>query len=227
MSDLWSVLIPILLTDALNPVLFAFLVFAAGSARPVLTSTAMLAGHTVAYFVSGIVIAIGLEVIIYRLSNPQSIDFVIELVIGLALIAVAFPSRNDTGKRPDENTPELTPVSAFSFGAIMNFIGIPFAVPYFAAVGQIMKSDLSQPQAYLTLAIYNFAYALPFMLVPISRAIMGESARPLLARINDVIEKISGVMMPIMLGLVGLALIADAVTYFATGASLFPTDLFG
>ncbi|MGI9344475.1 MAG: GAP family protein [Gammaproteobacteria bacterium] len=227
MTDLWTVLVPILLTDALNPVLFAFLVFAAGTARPVLNSTSMLAGHTFAYFGAGIAIGIGLEAIVDRLNNPQFIDFVIELAIGLALVALAIPSRNDTGKRPDENTPELNVASSFAYGAFINFIGIPFAVPYFAAVGQIMKSDLSQPQAYLTLAIYNLVYALPFALVPIARAIMGEEARPLLERIKEFIEKVSGMLMPILLSAIGIALIADAITYFVTGASLFPVDLFG
>jgi cytochrome c biogenesis protein CcdA len=222
MGDLWTVLLPILLTDVLNPVLFAFLVYAASSSRPVLNGFMMLLGHTAAYFGAGIIIVIGLEQFLDRLNEPQVIDFVIELAIGVALIAVAVPSRKNTGKRPDESTPELGIASSFGYGAIINFIGIPFAVPYFAAIGQIMKADLSEAQAWGALIGYNLAYALPFTLVPIARAIMGEGARPLLARISDVVEKVSGVLMPILLGLVGLALIADAVTYFATGESLFP-----
>ena len=71
------------------------------------------------------------------------------------------------------------------------------------------------------LAVYNLAYALPFTIVPISRAILGDAARPLLERINDVIERISGVLMPVLLGLVGLALLADGATFFLTGESLF------
>lgn len=226
MSDLWPALVPILLTDVLNPVLFAFLVFAAGSARPVLNSSAMLFGHTAAYFAAGIVITIGLEQALERLNNPRSIDFVIELIVGIALISIALPSRKNTGRRPDEQTPELGVASSFGYGAVINFIGIPFAVPYFAAIGQMMKADLSQSQAWVALAIYNLAYALPFAIVPVARAVMGERAAPLLQQINNFIEKISAVLMPILLALVGLALIADAVTYFATGESLFPPTSF-
>ena len=46
--EVWTVLFPILLTDVVNPVLFAFLVFAAGTPRPVLLSSFMLLGHTAA-----------------------------------------------------------------------------------------------------------------------------------------------------------------------------------
>jgi hypothetical protein len=73
MVDLLPVLFPILLVDVLNPVLFATLVFAAGSNRTVANSAAILAGHTLAYFVAGVAIAHGLEQVSYRLANPQRI----------------------------------------------------------------------------------------------------------------------------------------------------------
>jgi len=37
----------------------------------------------------------------------------------------------------------LTPVKAFGLGAVINFVGIPFALPYFAALNQILKADLT------------------------------------------------------------------------------------
>jgi cytochrome c biogenesis protein CcdA len=221
MNELWTVLAAILLTDILNPVLFAFLVYAAGSERPVLNPSAMLLGHTSAYLGAGVLLASGLDRIVERLNNPGRIDFVVELLIGLVLLALAVPSRKNTGKRPSEKTPELGVASSFGIGAVVNFIGIPFAVPYFAALGQMMKFDLTPTQSFGVLAVYNLAYALPFCVVPISRAILGDGARPLLERINDVIERISAVLMPILLGLVGLAFLADAITFFLTGESFF------
>jgi cytochrome c biogenesis protein CcdA len=221
MNELWAVLVPILLTDILNPVLFAFLVYAAGTDRPVLNSSAMLLGHTSAYFGAGVLLAAGLDRIVDRLSNPARIDFVVELLLGVVLLALAVPSRKNTGKRPSEKTPALGVASSFGIGAVINFIGIPFAVPYFAALGQMMKADLTEAGTIGALAVYNLAYALPFTIVPISRAILGDRARPLLERINDVIERISGVLMPVLLGLVGLALLADGATFFLTGESLF------
>ena len=54
-----------------------------------------------------------------------------------------------------------------------------FAVPYFAAIDQILKTVLSATQAVLVLAAYNLAYALPFTVVPLLSAlrttVMGRS----------------------------------------------------
>ena len=219
--DNWGLLLPILLSDVVNPVLFAFMVYAAGSSRPVLTSSMMLLGHTVTYFVGGIVLALALERISDRLANPQFIDFGIEAMIGLALLAVAFRTRTDQGKRPEEETTEFTPIAAFGFGSVVNLIGIPFAVPYFAAIDQFLKSDLDTGGVLLALLAYNLAYAAPFIMIPLLTAVMGEGARPILARINSVMERVSGFLMPALLGLIGLALLVDSIKYFVTGSSLF------
>lgn len=219
--EIWYVLFPILLTDIVNPVLFAFMVFAAGSRRPVLVSSSMLLGHTVAYFSVGVILALFMESITDFMANPRRIDFIIELLLGGILLWVAFGTRKNSGKRPDEATAEFSVIGAFGFGAVVNFIGIPFAVPYFAAIDQILKTDTSTTQAVLLLLSYNLAFALPFALVPVLSAVMGNRARPILMKINQGLDKVSGVLMPLLLGLVGLALLADAITYFVRGSSLF------
>jgi cytochrome c biogenesis protein CcdA len=219
--EIWAVLLPILVTDVINPVLFAFMVYAAGTDRPVALSSSMLLGHTTAYFSAGIVLALAMEAISARLANPKSIDFVIELVLGLFLLWLAFRSSSETGNRPDEDTPQLTILSAFTFGAIVNFIGIPFAVPYFAAIDQILKADFSTTEAVLMLLSYNLVYALPFAMVPILSMVMGAGAKPILARVNAFLDRVSGFLMPALLGLIGVALLADAIKYFVSGTSLF------
>jgi len=221
MTDLWTVLIPILLTDIVNPVLFAFMVYAAGQDRPIINSTSLLLGHTAAYFFAGILLALGIEQFMERLANPKRIDYVIQLIIGLPLLWIALRSRSDTGKRPDETSLSLTPFKSFAIGATVNFIGIPFAVPYFAALSQILKTDISKFEAVLALGAYNIAYALPFAAVPLMVAVLGQRSRPILKKINEVLERIGDYLMPVLLALIGLALTADAVAYLVTGDSLF------
>ncbi len=111
--------------------------------------------------------------------------------------------------------------SAFAYGAVVNIIGIPFAVPYFAAIGQFLKADLNTGGVLLALLLYNLAYALPFLMIPLLTAVMGERSKPILARINNFMERVSEYLMPVLLGIVGLALLADAIWYFASGESLF------
>jgi cytochrome c biogenesis protein CcdA len=217
----WAVLIPILLSDILNPVLFTFMVYAAGSKRPVATSSAMLVGHTVAYMTCGVVLAYSIEQLSTRLANPKTIDFIIEFLIACALLWLVLRTRKDSGKRPDEQTPEFTIWKAFTFGAVVNLIGIPFAVPYFAAIDQMLKSELDTSGVLTGLVIYNLAYALPFLLIPLLTAIMGDRSKPILARINGTMEKASEVIMPLLLLLIGLALLLDSLWYFVYGVSFF------
>ena len=217
MAELWATLLPILLADAVNPVLFAFMVYAAGTQQPLANSSAILAGHTLAYFSAGLVLLFAAGSITERLANPQTIDIVIELPIGIALLWAAMRSRSDTGKRPEDPGPQLTPIKSFALGAVVNFIGIPFALPYFAAIAQITRPDPSLTQALVPLTAYNLAYALPFAAVPMLRVVMGERSQALLERINAFIDRAAGFLMPLMLFAVGAALVADAVYYFATG----------
>ena len=109
MIELSPNIIPFLIVDLLNPVLFALLVVAVGTNRPIANSVSLLGGHTLAYFGSGIAIAFGLEQITAWLSNPRPVDFVIELLIGLFCLWAALGSRG--GKASEEKTPqrELTP----------------------------------------------------------------------------------------------------------------------
>ena len=221
MLDLVPTLIPLLMVDVLNPVLFALLLVAVGNQRPIATSAALVAGHTSAYFLSGVIIALALEQIAERLNNPLPIDYMIGLVIGLACLWAALASRG--GAASEEKTPrkELTPLYGFGYGAVVNFVGVPFALPYFAAVDQVLKAELTVESSLLVLALYNALYALPFALIPVVAVLMGERSRPALESINRFLSRAVDMLMPFLLLGLGLALGADAIAYFGWGSGLW------
>ena len=221
MIEIWAVLVPILIADIVNPVLFASMVYAAGTKRPIINSVAMLLGHTFAYFCAGLILALGLERISDRLANPQQIDFIIGFLIGILLLWIGFSSGKKPEKRRDKDVSNLTPVKALGLGAIVNFVGIPFALPYFAALDQILKADLTTAESVAVLAGYNLLYPLPFIIVPVLVATIGERSQPVLQRMNDLLDRVSRYLMPVLLLLVGLALATDAIIYFVTGEGLF------
>ena len=219
MLELLGVILPILFIDVLNPVLLALLVFAAGSSKPVLNSSAFLLGHTLAYFTVGIAVSFGVEKIAARMANPQGIDFAIGAFLGA--ICIYFALKPAAEKKPAEMPGwELTPVKCLGFGAVVNFIGAPFALPYIGAVDQILKADLGLWQNLAALAIYNIGYALPFAVVPVAVLLMGEGAKPLLQRMNDFMVSLSEKLMPRILLLLGLWLLLDAGYYTVTGEVL-------
>lgn len=222
MLQLWTVLIPILLTDIVNPVLFTFMVYAAGTDRPVINSIAVLLGHTIAYVIFGLALALAFDIIMDRLANPEPIDYGLSLLIGILLLWAAWRMRGDKQQqKPAPRVEQLTPIKAFGIGAIINIIGLPFALPYFAALDQILKTNLSVADSALVIIGYNTGYALPFLVVPLLTIALGERSRPLLARINEKVDHVSAFLLPIILAFVGIALVADAISYAATGEGLF------
>ena len=125
MIDLLAVVLPILLVDILNPVLFAMLVFAAGSNRPVANSSAILAGHTLAYFVAGVAIAHGMEQISDRLANPHQIDFIISGLVGVGLLLMVLPTKKKGAPTAAEPEWKLTPLKCFGLGAVVDQVHRP------------------------------------------------------------------------------------------------------
>jgi cytochrome c biogenesis protein CcdA len=197
------------------------MVVAVSSSRPIANSTALLAGHTASYLLSGVIIAIGLNQITERFNNPLPIDFVIELALGLLSLWAALASRNGAASREKTPERELTPIFCFGYGAVVNFIGVPFAIPYFAAVDQILKAGLSTESSMSALVAYNVAYSIPFLLVPVLVALIGERSKPVLTRISDLMTSVVDRIMPVLLLFLGLALTADAIAYLALGKALW------
>jgi cytochrome c biogenesis protein CcdA len=221
MIELLLSFVPFLIVDVLNPVLFALLVVAVGSDRPIANSTAFLAGHTIAYFGSGIIIALGLEYIADRLSNPLPIDFILELLVGLLCIWAATKAGGGNASENKNPDGELRPIFCFGYGAVINFIAVPFALPYFAVVGQVLKAELSVELSLLVLAVYNLAYAFPFLLIPLAVLLIGDSCKPALQKISNVLVSVADKLMPLLLLLLGLALSADAISFLTSGEGLW------
>ncbi len=225
MFELIVTSIPILVSDVLNPVLLAGVIFGLGSRRPFLNSTLLLLGWFVTYFAAGILLALGLDAIIDFFKTPRPIDFVIETVLGLLLIGlgvyVVRSGQHHKKGREFDDADTLSAGTSFWIGASINLIGMPFAIPYFAFLGQILKADLDWMGALMVLLIYNLLYVLPFSLLIFIRLIYREESDVLFKSISDAMEWLSAILMPILLFLVGGALLADAFVFFSTGNPLF------
>ena len=225
MTELWTILLPILITDLMNPVLLAATVYALGTADPYRNAAFLILGHTVAYLLAGFALAIGLERLLAMLQNPGPIDFAIELAIGLALLYVGFISvfgKTKPSKPEFDNGGTLGVGSAFVLGATLNVIGLPFAIPYLAALDQILKADLDLIAGSGVLVVYNLVYAAPFAAIIILRAMTGPDGEQFLAKVSEWVDRISGFLMPALLLLLGAALTIDAAWYFLHGTPLIP-----
>jgi cytochrome c biogenesis protein CcdA len=221
--DLWTVLVPILVADVVNPVLFAAVIYTLGSARPFALSSSLLLGHTATYSSAGVLVAIGIDALADRLANPKPVDFIVESVAGVALLAVGIAmasGRKAEEPRGEEEVQGFGLLGAFAAGAVINLVGLPFAIPYFGAVSQMLKADLSVAGTLAVLVAYNLLYALPFALVIGARAFFGERADGSLRRINAGMDRVSGVLVPLLLLAFGAFFVADAAWYWTSGEPL-------
>jgi cytochrome c biogenesis protein CcdA len=216
--------LPILLTDVINPVLLAAVIFSLGSRRPFLNSWAILLGWLIVYFLSGILLAMGLEAIMIFLQNPRPVDFYIQLLVaGLLLwFGITMVRKNNPRNKSPEygDVAELGIGSSFLIGATINVIGLPFAVPYFAVLDQIVKSDLTWIPALLVLLTYNILYILPFSLLMLIRLIYKDKSDAIFYVINEKMERIGNVLMPLIIFMIAAILILDSILYFTTGSPL-------
>ena len=222
--SLWAVLIPILVTDVLNPALLAAVIFALGTPAPFRNALALLLGHTVTYLVMGVVLALLLQEVYQLLENPRPLHFVIELGIGAALLVVgALAARPEQrGAERDFGEEEAFGAgAAFLMGMVLNLIGIPFAIPYFAALDRIIDAHQDWPGALLVLALYNLLYALPFAALVGLRWLYRRETERLLARLHAAMERVGAFLVPALLLLLGGGLVADAAAYFLRGKPLF------
>jgi hypothetical protein len=228
MTELWIVSLPILIVDIANPVLLAAVIYSLTSERPFAASLAVLVGHMVAYFLAGVLIVVGPVDVLARwlapfidwFNNPVAIDYVMGFFLGILLLTVSWKWKM-APPTPSENKTQAVSgglIRAFGFGAVINFVGIPFALPYFAFINQLYKLDVEHKLT--TLLFYNIAYAIPFLLVPLALTIFGRSAMPTLQLINQKVEKYATYILPAIIGLLGLAMVIDALLFFATGQGL-------
>lgn len=216
MGQLIMILIPILIADILNPVLLAGMIFSLGSKHPFINSLAVLTSFLVTYFLAGIVIAVGLEKFENIFHIPPGFDYILELLVAALLFYIAWDAFKEGDRHPenklkrDEN---LGVMGSIALGAQINIVGLPFAVPYLAAIDQILKAEINVPLTLALLLLYNIAYVFPyFLLIPL-RVIYRKESDAIFESINDWMHRVTTKYLPIIFVILGLFLVEDAVSY--------------
>ncbi|MFY0661432.1 MAG: hypothetical protein JXR15_13145 [Shimia sp.] len=230
MNEFLIVSTSILLVDVTNVVLFAAIIVALSGPNPLARSCALILGHTLAYFVTGLLVIYGVaemiapvvDFLIDGFVNPAPINFAIGLGLGILLITVAI--KGFMGKTPEGETekPQSSEsggvMSSFVLGATLLIVGIPFAIPYFGFINELYRFEV--PSKPLALLIYNIFYALPFVLMPLTFALAGPGIVGKLKSINAALNQTMAWLVPTLFLLLGTVAVADAMKFFLTGTGL-------
>lgn len=227
MLELLLTLTTISLLDSLSAVPIALIPLAIilNGRTPIAGSFSFISGGFIVYFIFGILILLGLDTLIdkyaerfilYMKSEPDCVELVIQILIGFIMIYFAWQFSR---KAPQESAKksydsDITPGQAFILSASINIVGMWGALPYFAAMAQILKADLDTLSMISILVYYNLVFALPLIAFIVLRIIMGERASVLLSKMTDFFSHWGKQAIVLSLYLLGPLLISDGIGWF-------------
>lgn len=215
----------IALFDSLSMVPLAVipLTVALGGKRPWTLAGGFVGGISVAYFLAGIALLLGTDFFfktfgayLDRLWNqPNAIELTTQILLGLLLMAAALWSRRTRNDRKTPRpAPEPTPGAMFLLGASLVLIGLPGAVPYVAAIEQILRTEPGWVGALSYLAFYNLLFVSPFLLLMGVRYLVPQQSGRFFQMMADFALKAMPRLVVVFFFLLGLVLVADGVGWF-------------
>jgi cytochrome c biogenesis protein CcdA len=227
MLELLLTLTTISLLDSMSavPIALVPLAIILNGHKPVIGSLGFISGGFIVYFIFGIFVLLGLDTLIdeyadkfirYMKSEPDSIELVIQILIGFLMIYFAWQFSRKYPQDIKIKTYEsnITPLQAFTLSASINIIGMWGALPYFAAIAQILKADLTTASMIWILVYYNLIFTLPLIGFIVLRIMMGNKATALLEKITRFFSHWGKQIFIISLYLLGPLLIADGIGWF-------------
>ncbi len=236
MLELLVLLIPVALVDSLSvwPACVVPMAIALGGPRPAATAFAFVSGIVAVYLPLGVGLALGLSSVIEAINerarefwyHPDTLDMWLGLAIGLVMMALGWKvgvARTNRAERASRAAPpSLSPAAAFALGAGLTIAGAWGALPYFAAVDQILKLDPSTAGAVGALAWYNLAFVSPLLAFAALRPLLGARADVILERVNALVARWGRRVLVVALALFGAVIAADSVGWLL-GRPLLPT----
>ncbi|NKB89373.1 MAG: hypothetical protein GKS06_14230 [Acidobacteria bacterium] len=233
MFELLAILTPIALLDAgsIVPVAVVPMAIFLASRAPYRTSLGYAAGVFLPYVGFGVVIAFGLDWLLDAAgvwfsgfySDPRTEELVLQVAIGLAALWFGARMVREPGQSESaEPSTEVSPSDAFGLGAVTVLVGLPGAVPYFAAIDQVLRAGLPAGENVVAIVYYNAIIVAPLGLMVILFALLGERSRPVFERVAAFLMRWSPRGFAVLLLLLGIVLVVDGIGFLVFDAPLLP-----
>ncbi len=225
MSELLIILTPIALIDSTSIVPLSLVPLAVlfTSRRPLAGTAAFLSGLFVSYLLGGIIIYFGLGAVIESVNrtaeqiwkHPDTIDLILQILIGLGLLLVvvrmAMKTSDGTAKAQQ---PSITPAQAFWLAVTLNVVGLPGAVPYFAAIDQMLRADLAPHSTFLAIAYYCMIFVLPLVALVLLRQAIPRLADRVFGSLSRAADTWGRRAFLTLLLALGMVMILDGLGWF-------------
>jgi cytochrome c biogenesis protein CcdA len=226
MKEVLVLITPIALLDSLSivPVCVVPMISLLASKRPYAGAFAFILGIFVAYMVFGLLIFFGLDGVFnaireyfgHKWNHPDTHDFVFEIALGVVMVAFGYrlvnTRRGRTEKKRAQYDDLLTPGAAFSAAAMLVIVGLPGAIPFFAAADIMLRADLPSLATALALLFYNVIFVVPILGIVVMRVLFPKEAANIFEQVNAWLERWGKRMAITALLILGTAMIVDGAT---------------
>jgi len=210
-----AVVVSIAAVDSLNPsTVLPALVYALGrnGVRDVAVFTAGVFSVSAA---GGLVLVFGPgRALLTVVSHPsERLVHLAEALAGVGLIGAAvflWLTRANVREHLERER-ESSSNSAFLVGAGIMAVELPTAVPYFGALIAITEADKGIVVSALLVLLFNLVFVAPLLAVLAMLLVTGERGAAIAARLRRHLIAYAPVLLPLLLGGLGLALLLAAV----------------
>jgi cytochrome c biogenesis protein CcdA len=216
--ELLPAIVGLAVVDSINPsaLLATILLLLRGrGARPLVA--VYVAAVLVTYFAIGLALTLGLGLTPEALLESDA-AYLVQGVLGAAMLAYAVlaPGRvRGQGPAVPRRLPSAgRPAAVFALGVAVTVLELPTALPYLGAVGAITRADLAVADWLPLLVAYNLIFVLPPLALLAGHVALGDRAGALLTKLRDRLGGAAREGLLWLLGLVGFALLADALGHF-------------
>ena len=232
MIQLLPVLTPIGLLDSTSiiPLCIVVLVGLLAGPRPVVRSGALILGVFATYLACGFLILLGLQSVFDQINtyaarvwaSPDIEELLFQILLGVILCLFSLRIARGRARRAESKTVSgMTASGAFLAGAALTVIGLPGAVPYFAAIDLTLRADLTFAQRVLALFYYNIVFVAPLAAIVLVSRALGERGQDALAALKRFLDQWGQRIVMALLMVLGVVLMADGIGWLL-GRPLIP-----
>ena len=234
MSTLLFVLAAIGLLDSTSmvPICVIPLAVILGGSRPIAGAAGFLAGIFAVYAGAGFLLLVGFDALFDAVgpslsrwwNQPNTPELILQIIVGGLMLGFAWRLAKSRQSRGRPDLPEaISPASAFVLGGGLTVVGLPGALPYFGAIDQILRADLSIVASVAALVFYNVVFLTPLATLLVVRLLFPAHSGAIFGRVASLAERWGRHLIVLILLGVGLVLVADGVGWFL-GHPLLPVD---
>ena len=234
MMTLLVILIPIALLDSLSivPLCLIPLSVIFASKKPVANTVGLLAGISVVYVAGGLAILLGLDAMMDSIrpavsrwwTDPNTLELIVQLLLGVVMLLFgAKAAKAQVADSDQRRTDAVSPGRAIVVGGGLVVGSFPGALPYFGAIDQILRHDLSLAGNSLVILFYNLMFIMPLISFAIVWVAFPAYSERIFSRVSNIFDKYGSRAFAYVLVLLGFILVVDSAGWFF-GIPLIPVE---